>query len=141
MLFLLKDRHGKALLIAQAANKVEADEFGRAYVPDFCGESLQIEAESLPHAEEVWGVRTVHVSAGAIRSGATAVKAKTRKTKRVAAKPVLTMTHVWVRGLELPEEVVEEDLLTPEDHRDIALDHIARTSQYVGRLEIRKWAR
>ena len=137
MLFLLKDQRGKALLLAQAPSKEEADEFGRAQVPDFCGESLEIEAESLPHAEEFWGVQTVHVPANGARTGSTVVKAKAR----TAIKPIMTTTHIWVRGLELPEEVVEDDLLTPEDHRDLALDHIARTSQYVGRLEIRKFAR
>jgi hypothetical protein len=49
----------------------------------------------------------------------------------------LLMTHLWVRGPELPEDVVADDLLTPEDHRDLTLDHIERTSDCVGRLEIR----
>jgi hypothetical protein len=140
VLFLLKDHQGRALLIAQAASKLEADEFGRAQVPDFCGESHPLEVERCEEAEEVWGVRTVRVASGAAHSGATVVKAKTRKQKSAITKPVLTTTLVWVRGLDLPEEVVADDLLTPEDHRDLALDHIARTSRYVGRLEIRKWS-
>jgi hypothetical protein len=137
VLFLLKDQRGKAILLAQAPSKEEADEFGRAQVPEFCGESLEVDAEDLPRAEEVWGVRTVHIPANGAQTGSTVVKAKAK----TAVKPVLTTTHIWVRGLELPEEVVEDDLLTPEDHRDLALDHIARTSQFVGRLEIRKFAR
>jgi hypothetical protein len=63
------------------------------------------------------------------------------KVKTKALKPVLTTSVIVVHGLELPEEVVEEDFLTPEDRRDLALDHISRTSEFVGRLEIRKWAR
>ena len=44
----------------------------------------------------------------------------------------LTATRIWsvVRG-ELPEEVVADDLLTPEDYRDLTLDHIARTCEVV----------
>jgi hypothetical protein len=41
-----------------------------------------------------------------------------------------------VRGPLLPEDVVDDDLLTPEDHRELTLDHIHRTSDCVGRLEI-----
>jgi len=138
VLFLLKNQRGEALLIAQAASKVEADEYGRTHVPEFCGDSLEIEPESRSHAEEFWGVGTVRVPEAAAQSGTTVVKAKV-KTK--AFKPVLTTSVIVVHGLELPEDLIEGDFLTPEDRRDLALDHIARTSNYVGRLEIRKWAR
>lgn len=136
MLFLLRNHRGTAILIAHAPNKVEADEYGRAHVPDFCGESLELELESRTHAEEFWGVRTVEVSGR--QSGATAVKTVKAAKQR---SPLFTMTHVWVRGLELPDGLLDEDFLTDEDRRDLALDHIARTSDFVGRIEIRKSAR
>lgn len=135
MLFLLKNHRGKALLIAQAANKAEADEYGRTHVPEFCGESLELESASHARAEEFWGVRTVQVAGS--QSGATVVKAGKAK----AIRPVMTTTHVWLRGFDIPEGLIEDDVLTPEDRRDLALDHIARTSDFVGRVEIRKWAR
>jgi hypothetical protein len=138
VLFLLKDEQGKALLIAQATSKEEADEFGRAHVPEFWGESVKLEGESRLDAEEFWRVSTVQVTESNEQHGTSVLNLK---VKAVTHKPVLTMTHIWVRGLDLPEEVIEDDLLTPEDHRDLALDHIARTSHYVGRLEIRKLAR
>ena len=138
MLFLLKNQRGKALLIAQATSKLEADEYGRVHVPEFCGESVELESESRSHAEDFWGVRTVQVSEAGGQSGSTVVKTK---VKRRALKPVLATSLIVVHGLELPEEVEEDDLLTPEDRRDLALDHIARTSRHVVRLEIRKWAR
>ena len=138
MLFLLKDQRGKALVIAQAASRAEADEFGRAHVPDFCGESLELEAESCAQAEEFWGVRTLHVPNTGAQSGTTVVKTKVKaKTKA----PDLETTHVWVQGLDLPKELIEEDFLTPEDHRDIALEHIERTCQFVVSFQVRKWAR
>lgn len=140
MLFLLRDEHGKALMIAHAASKNEADAFGRANLPNFCGESLELTSESRPQAEEFWGVLTVEVpSAAAMQTGTTAVK--TKKKKVLSRRPEFVTTHVWVRGLELPEDVIEDDVLTAEDRRDLALDHIARTSDYIGRVEIRKWAR
>jgi hypothetical protein len=49
-------------------------------------------------------------------------------------------TAIWVRGPELPEEVEDGGHLTPEDHRDLTLDHIERTSELVARVEILKWA-
>jgi hypothetical protein len=128
VLFLLKNHHGEAVLLAQAATKADADEYGRTHIEDFCGESVQVDAG----ANETRSLKTVRVSGA---QGAVAVKAKA-----APRKSAFTITHVWVRGLELPEEVVEDDLLTPEDHRDLALDHIARTSDYVVQFEIRKRA-
>jgi hypothetical protein len=49
----------------------------------------------------------------------------------------LTIRHLWVRGPQLPDEVVADDLLTPDDHRALTLDHIDRTSDLVGKIEIR----
>jgi hypothetical protein len=49
----------------------------------------------------------------------------------------LFIRHMWVRGPKLPEDVVADDVLTPEDHKELTLDHIERTSDWVGRLEIR----
>jgi hypothetical protein len=48
-------------------------------------------------------------------------------------------TAIWVRGPQLPEDV-EQDVLTAEDHRDLTLDHISRTSDLVARIEILKWS-
>jgi hypothetical protein len=47
------------------------------------------------------------------------------------------MTHLWVRGPQLPDDVVAEDVLTPEDHKYLTLDHIDRTSDCIARIEIR----
>lgn len=49
----------------------------------------------------------------------------------------LTIRHLWVRGPQLPDDIVDNDLLTPDDHRDLTLDHIERTSSIVGRISIR----
>jgi hypothetical protein len=49
-------------------------------------------------------------------------------------------TGIWVRGPQLPDDVEDDGLLTAEDHRDLTLDHIARTSELVARIEILKWA-
>jgi hypothetical protein len=54
--------------------------------------------------------------------------------------PSGTISFTWVRGLELPEDVVDDDVLTAEDHRDLALDHIARTSDLIGQIRIVKKA-
>ena len=40
----------------------------------------------------------------------------------------------------LPVDVEEDGMLTAEDHRDLTLDHIARTSELVATIEILKWA-
>ena len=48
--------------------------------------------------------------------------------------------HLWIRGPQLPDEVEEDDLLTPEDHRDLTLDHIARTCKVVVQFQILKRA-
>ena len=49
----------------------------------------------------------------------------------------LTIKHLWVRGPQLPEEVIADDMLTPEDHQALTLDHIERTSSLIGKIEIR----
>jgi hypothetical protein len=49
-------------------------------------------------------------------------------------------TAIWIRGPQLPPDVEEDALLTAEDHRDLTLDHIARTSELVATIEILKWA-
>jgi hypothetical protein len=134
LLFLLKDNQGRALLMALANSKAEADNFGRIHLPEFCGDSVEIDAGSRAEAEQFWDVRTVRVvnlelDPSAIVQTATAVK-----------EQELTTTRIWVHGPELPEEVVSGDLLTPEDHRDITLDHIARTCDVIVKVQIRKWA-
>jgi hypothetical protein len=49
-------------------------------------------------------------------------------------------TGIWVRGPQLPDDVEQDGLLTAEDHRDLTLEHISRTSDVVARIEILKWA-
>lgn len=127
MLFLLKNGQGKALLIAQAATQAEADAFGRNQLPEFCGQSTEIDADSQAAAEEFWGVRTVSVR------NVTAGRAR-------AAAAFASLTRIVVHGLELPEEVEQDDCLTAEDRRDLALDHIGRTSDVVAKIELRLWA-
>lgn len=141
MLFLLTDDQGRALLIAESATQAQADSYGNKHVPGFCGASVPVESDLQIDAEEFWGIRTVNIAAQASEpvppASATAVAERPKRTR----KPAMGITtHVWVRGLELPDEVVEDDLLTPEDRRDLALDHIARTCTTVGYIEILKWA-
>jgi hypothetical protein len=134
LLFLLRDDQGGALLIAEAATKADADRFGRNCVPGFCGDSIEIEPES--QSEDFWGVRTVRIARAVLRheNGRTAVRTRKRRL------PTFTTTHIWVRGPQLPDEVESAGLLTAEDHRDLTLDHIARTCEFVEYVEILKWA-
>lgn len=134
MLFLLKNDQGRALLIAQSGSKDQADRFGRTYLPDFCGESIEIEAASREGAEEFWGVRTVKLVHVLLDPARRARRAK------ADPKPAALHTTLWVRGPQLPEEVEEARLLTPEDRRDLTLDHMARTSTAIVQLQITKWA-
>jgi hypothetical protein len=131
VLYLLKDDQGRALLIAQTSEKAEADTFGRNHLPEFCGDSEEIDPDSRAEAEEFWGVRTVRLVNVVLDPDA---------QRRPGKAPRATVTHLWVRGPRLPDDVEEDDLLTPEDRRDLTLDHIARTSQLVGRIQIMKWA-
>jgi len=131
MLFLLTDDQGRALMMAQADTQAEADRFGRSHIPEFCGESVEIEDSSRAEAEEFWAVRTVRVAGMALA---------TDQAKISPEKVTFTMTQVWVRGPVLPEEVEADDLLTPEDNAAITLDHIARTCEFVAHIEIRKRA-
>jgi hypothetical protein len=141
LLFLLKDVQGQALLIAQAATQAEADAFGRNQLPKFCGESIEIDDASKAEAEEFWGVRTVRVLNVKLESTQTVTAvAERRPASRPGRSPVAILTKIVVRGLELPEEVEEDDCLTPEDRRELALDHISRTSDLIAKIEIRMWA-
>lgn len=117
-----------------ASTKAEADNFGRTHLPEFCGDSVEIDLASRAEAEQFWGVRTVRVVNLELDPSA-----KPRTAIAVAERE-LTATTIWVQGPELPEEVVADDLLTPEDHRDLTLDHIARTCEVVVRVQIRKWS-
>ncbi|MDZ4797855.1 MAG: hypothetical protein SGI92_06815 [Bryobacteraceae bacterium] len=55
--------------------------------------------------------------------------------------PGRTVTRILVLGAQLvPDDIAEEGLLTPEDYRDLALDHIERTCAAVFRLQIVKRA-
>ena len=122
MLFLLKDAEGRALLMAETRSKAEADQFGRAHLPNFCGESLEVDLSSREDAEEFWGVRTVrllHIAAG--------------PEPRRVGRPAATSVHLWVR------EPGSTGVAVDEDCRDVALDHIARTSDLVGEIEIVLW--
>ena len=133
LLFLLKDGQGQPLLIAQAGSKAEADTFGRNNLPEFCGESVEIDMERRAEAEQILGVRTIRV----VRVLLDAEKGPV--SRKAPAQPI-TFTKIWVRGPQLPQDVVDDNHLTPEDHRDLTLDHIARTSDVVAHLEICKWA-
>ena len=117
-----------------ASSKIEADEFGRSHLPEFCGDSVEIDQDSQAEAEQFWGVRTVRVAKMELDSNARA------RFATAVEEQSLTATRIWVRGPELPEEVVADDLLTPEDYRDLTIDHIARTCEVVVQVQIRKWA-
>jgi hypothetical protein len=93
--------------------------------PEFRGDSIEIDMVKRAECAPTWRMRMVRVAGPAKRSR--------------GAMPI-TVTQMWVRGPQLPEEVESADLLTPEDHRDLTLDHIARTSDVVAHLEIRKLA-
>jgi hypothetical protein len=136
LLFLLRDQRGDALLIAETATKADADRFGRNCVPGFCGDSVEIEPATRAEAEKVWGVRAVRVARAVLRHERKRTTVRTKKRRR----PTYTMTHVWVRGPELPDEVESAGLLTQEDRRDLTLDHIARTCEFVESVQILKWA-
>jgi hypothetical protein len=129
MLFLLTDEEGRALLIAESGSKAEADAFGRNHLPEFCGESLEIDPETYTEAVEFWDVRTV-------RLVDMVVNPDHRNERRYPLAGNISFT--WVRGPELPQDVIEDDLLTAEDHRDLTRDHIARTSDLIGRIRIVK---
>ena len=129
MLFLLTDEEGRALLIAESGSKAEADAFGRNHLPEFCGDSLEIDPETYTDAVEFWGVRTVRLVDMVLNPD---YKNKQRRP------PSGNISFTWVRGPELPQDVVEDDLLTAEDHRDLTLDHIGRTSELIGHIRIVK---
>lgn len=114
MLFLLTDRHGRGIVIAEAADKTHANAFGYNYLPDFGGDSLEIDAANRADAEELWGVQTVQL-----------------KTE---------LSTVWVHGPELHGVDEDDDFLTPEDRRDLTLDHIERTCDVVVKLQIVKFS-
>jgi hypothetical protein len=136
LLFLLKDGQGQPLLLAQAGSQAEADNFGRNHLPEFCGESVELDVERRAEAAQILGVRSVKVVQVLLDPERQPSKSK---SLRRSASPI-TYTQIWVRGPELPQNVVDDDLLTTEDHRDLTLDHIARTSDVVAHLEICKWA-
>jgi hypothetical protein len=129
MLFLLTDEEGRALLIAESRSKDEADRFGRSHLPEYW-DSIEIDDSTYRQGAESWGVRTVRL-------------VEVVPSTDQPAKPHLPSAKIclsWVWGPELPEDVVADNLLTTEDHRDLTLDHIARTSDFVGRLKIVKRA-
>ena len=132
MLFLLTYGSGRGLLIAEASSKKQANAFGSNHLPEFCGEAVEIDPASRVEAEEFWGVRTVRVVNLQL-----APKQRARAATAVADRTQGLKT-VWVRGPELPDEVVEAGLLTQEDHRDLTLDHIARECAVVVKMEIFK---
>jgi hypothetical protein len=125
VLFLRKDQQGRALIIAKSPSKDEADAFGRAHLPAFCGESIELDQASRREAEEFWDVRTVTVGGNAVRP-----RAASTTNQWVMA------THIFVRGPVLPDDVEADGLLTDEDRRDLTLDHIARTSKLVGHIAV-----
>src|SRR3954454_12007341 len=67
------------------------------------------------------------------RTGANISENEGSSTLKVA----FALQRTWVRGPEVPADLLGEDFLTPEDHRDITLDHIERTSDVISKVEIR----
>jgi hypothetical protein len=130
--------------MAQAANKAEADTFGRNHLPHFC-ESIEVDIRSRADAEEFWGVTTVRLVRVVLDPEARAPKKPALLDWKTQTTPVTekgaTVKHVWVRGPQLPEEVETGGALTPEDHRDLTVDHITRTSEIMAQVQILKWAR
>ena len=107
---------------------------GKFDVPLFRDQSIEIDIEGRENDEELEEAVMSDSPRRSLKSsiGQTDAKPKSR--------PTFTATHIWVRGPQLPVEVVEDGLLTPEDHRDLTLDHIARTSELVAQVQITKWA-
>jgi hypothetical protein len=132
LLFLLTDDHGRGIIIAEAASKAQANAFGFTHLPDFSGKLVEIDPANHSQAEDFWSVRTVSVVNVQLE-----MKSKTR-TAAAIAEPAAEYTTVWVRGPKLPDEVEADGLLTPEDHRELTLDHIARTCNVVVQLQIVK---
>jgi hypothetical protein len=93
-------------------------------------------------AEEFWQVRTVRLVNvrlnPARQSTATAVADRRVDSRAVPATEAVRLHLVF--GLDLPDDLDEEGLLTPEDRAAVALDHIERTSDVVVRFEIQKFA-
>lgn len=127
MLFLLTDEQGRGLLMAESTSKNEADRFGRNHLPEF-RESIEIDEASERDAEEFWEVRKIRLVHVLLDADA----------RRRQTAPTKTMSHIWVVGPQLPDDVESDGLLTLEDRRDITLDHIARTSDVVVKIEIIK---
>ena len=115
--------------MARTMSKDEADAFGRNHLPEFCGDSIEIDTASHADAEEFWGVRTVRL-----------VRVELHPEKHPRKQATCTVKHLWVRGPKLPDEVEEAGMLTPEDRAELTRDHIARTSDLVGRVEVLKWS-
>jgi hypothetical protein len=114
LLFLLTDRKGRGIVIAEAVDKTHANAFGHNYLPDFGGDALEIDPANHADAEELWGVQTVQLET--------------------------ELSTVWVHGPELPEDVEADGVLTPADYRDLTLDHIERTCNVVVKLQIVKFS-
>jgi hypothetical protein len=127
LLFLLTDDQGRGLLIAESISKMEADTFGRNHLPEF-RESIEIDEAVQADAEEFWEVRKVRLLHLLLDP-----YARNRK-----CTPTTTMSHIWVVGPQLPDDVESDGLLTQEDRRDLTLDHIARTSEVIVKFEIIK---
>jgi hypothetical protein len=113
--------------MAESTSKTEADTFGRNHLPEF-RESIEVEEDIQADAEEFWSVRKVRLVHVLLDPDA----------RRRQKTPTKTMSHIWVRGPQLPDDVEADGLLTQEDRRDLTLDHIARTSEVVVKLEIIK---
>lgn len=109
-------------MIAQASSRARAEAFGYAHFSEFSGDVVEIDPASLEEAQEFWRVETV------------------RLVDHRLDPNTFTTTHLWVRGPALPPEVEAEGLLTIEDRRALTLDHIERTSKWIGRVQILKWA-
>lgn len=116
--------------MAQASNREEADQFGRTYLPEFSGNIIEVDPDVHADAEEFWGVETIRV----MREVLNPSLSRARETQK---QPTMLPLTSWVAGLELPEEVESADLLTADDRKALALDHIERVCKFVGKIEIR----
>jgi hypothetical protein len=127
MLFLLTDEQGRALLIAESGSRDEADRFGRNHLPEY-RDSIEIDYGTYSRAPELWRVRTVRL-----------VQVVLNPDLRTEHHlPAAMMSVTWVRGPELPEDIVAGGALTTEDLCELTRDHIARTSAFVVQLQIVK---
>lgn len=103
MIFLLKDEHGHALVIAEAATKEEADRFGFRNFPTYCGRSVELDPESRREAELFWSVPSVRVAYQILDPRRKSAKVKTVDPVRETGQGML---RPRTAGAKSPEAAV-----------------------------------